>query len=79
MGNKPVVVGISGASGSMMASATIDCMLSNGIPVAATASSAARMVWKDEMDESFGESLERWDDSGIFSYYAVGDLAAPIS
>ena len=43
---------------------------------AATASSAARMVWKDEMDESFGESLERWDDSGIFSYYSVGDLAA---
>ena len=79
MGNKPVVVGISGASGSMMASATIDRILSNGIPVAATASSAARMVWKDEMKESFGESLERWDDSGIFSYYSVGDLAAPIS
>ena len=75
----PVVVGISGASGSLLASATIDQLLSNGLPVIATASSAARMVWEEEMEESFGVAIERWSDSGAFTYYAIGDLRAPIA
>lgn len=75
----PVVVGITGASGSVLARAAIDLLLSMELPVIATASSAARMVWREEMDESFGDALERWVDSGRFSYYAIGDLAAPIA
>ena len=43
------------------------------------ASSAARIVWKQEMDESFGEALERWTDSGIFSFHAASEIAAPIA
>ena len=78
-GVHPVVVGISGASGSAMAGATIDRLLAMKHPVIATASSAARMVWRQEMDESFGQSLERWVDSGCFTYCAIGDLAAPIA
>ena len=75
----PVVVGITGASGSVLAGTTIDQLLSMDIPVIATASSAARMVWQEEMDESFGAALERWGDSGHFTYYATGDLKAPIA
>ena len=75
----PVIVGISGASGSVMARATIDRLLAMERPVIATASSAARMVWREEMDESFGDSLERWVDGGDFTYYAIGDLSAPIA
>ena len=75
----PVVIGISGASGSVLASATIDRLLSKGLPVIATASSSARMVWEEEMDESFGAALERWSDSGAFTYHAIGDLRAPIA
>ncbi|MCX8213768.1 MAG: aromatic acid decarboxylase, partial [SAR202 cluster bacterium] len=56
----PVVVGISGASGSVMARGVIERLLEMGRPVIATASPAARMVWRDEMDESFGDALERW-------------------
>ena len=37
------------------------------------------MVWKQEMDESFGEALERWTDSGMFRHYAPSELAAPIA
>ena len=37
------------------------------------------MVWREEMDESFGAALERWADSGGFTHYASGDLAAPIA
>lgn len=75
----PVIVGISGASGSIIANGLIDKLLRMGAPVIATASSAARMVWQEEMDYSFGEAIERWQDTGDFTYYAPGDLRAPIA
>ena len=75
----PVVVGITGASGSVLARATIEQVLSMDVPLIATASPAARMVWQEEMDESFGVALERWSDSGDFTYYASGDLKASIA
>ena len=75
----PVVIGMTGASGAALAGSTIDLLLATERPVIATASSAARMVWREEMGESFGAALERWVDSGDFTYYAVGDLTAPIA
>ncbi len=75
----PVVVGITGASGAIMARSVIDRLLAMDITVMATASAAARMVWREEVDESFGDALERWADSGRFTYFAHGDLAAPIA
>ncbi len=77
--SRPVVVGITGASGSIIALHTIEALLDNGVPVVACASSAARIVWKQEMTESFGEALERWTGSGIFSYHAASEIAAPIA
>ena len=75
----PVVVGITGASGVMLAKTTVDLLLKKGHSVIATASSAARMVWREEMDESFGAAIERWKGEGDFSYEAVGNLSAQIS
>ena len=77
--NHPVVVGISGASGAVLARATIERLLSAERPVIATATAAARMVWRQESEESFGEALERWADWGTFTYCPVGDLTAPIA
>jgi 4-hydroxy-3-polyprenylbenzoate decarboxylase len=77
--SSPAVVGISGASGSIVARETIDKLIQMNIPVIATASSAARMVWREELDESFGDALERWVDTGQFTYYHNSDLAAPIA
>ena len=77
--DRHVVVGITGASGSIIALHTIDALLDNGVPVVACASSAARIVWKQEIAESFGEALERWTDSGIFSYHGASEIAAPIA
>ena len=75
----PIVVGMTGASGSVMAGTAIDRILQMDIPVIATASSAARQVWQEEMDESFGAALERWDESGNFTFFPSGDLRAPIA
>lgn len=77
--NNPVVVGISGASGAILARATIDRLLSDDRHVIATATAAARMVWRQESEESFGETLERWAGWGTFTYCPVGDLTAPIA
>ena len=75
----PVVIGITGASGAAVARATIDELLAMDVPVVATASPAGRMVWQEELDESFGAALERWAALGRFSYHAAGDLRAPIA
>lgn len=75
----PAVVGITGASGAVLAARTVDALLAAGVPVAASASSAARMVWRTEMGESFGAAIERWTDSGMFAHYGEGELAAPIA
>ena len=77
--SRPVVVGITGASGSIVASHTIDALLSECVPVIASATGTARMVWKQEMDESFGSALERWSDSGMFEYYGPHEMAAPVA
>ena len=75
----PVVVGISGASGSILAKRAIGTLLERDVPVIATCTSAARMVWQEEMDESFGSSLAQWQESPGFTYYPIGDLKAPIA
>ena len=75
----PAVVGITGASGAILAARTVEALLAAGVPVAASASAAARMVWRTEMGESFGAAIERWTDSGMFAHYGEGELAAPIA
>ena len=77
--DRPVVVGITGASGAVLAQHTIDALLQEGVPVIASASRAARMVWSQEMSESFGAAMERWHDSGAFTYHSPSELAAPIA
>ena len=79
MNGRPVVVGITGASGAVLAQHTIDALLQEGVPVIASASRAARMVWSQEMSESFGAAMERWDDSDAFAYHSPSELAAPIA
>lgn len=75
----PVVVGISGASGSILAQSAIEALLNREIPVIATCSAAARMVWQEEMEEPFGTTLARWQESANFNYCPIGDLKAPIA
>ena len=75
----PVIVGVTGASGSVLAKCTIDRFLECNIPVILTVSSAARIVWEKEMDSSFGEELEKWSSSKNFKFYQIGELAAPIA
>ena len=75
----PVIVGISGASGSILAKRTVEMLINKDIPVIMTCTAAARMVWQEEMDETFNAALARWSEFPDFKYYPIGDLKAPIA
>ena len=75
----PLVVGISGASGSILAKATVDELLRRDVPVALVCTNDARMVWQDEMDEPYKEVLARWREHPHFTDYVVGDMRASIA
>ena len=75
----PIIVGITGASGAVLAQHTVDKLLSREIPVILVCSPAGRMVWQEEMEESFGAALERWQESPHFTSYAIGEMKAPIA
>ena len=76
---RPIVVGISGASGSVLAKETVDALLRRRVPVLCTASNAARQVWSEEMDEPFRSVLGEWQEDPNFTYYGAGDMRAPIA
>ena len=78
-GPMPIVIGISGASGSIIAKATVDELLQRDIPVALVCTNDARLVWQDEMDGPYKDVLSRWREHPHFVDYSVGDTRAPIA
>jgi 4-hydroxy-3-polyprenylbenzoate decarboxylase len=76
---RPVVVGISGASGSVLAKEAVEALLDREVPVALVCSNDARLVWQEEMDEPFGEVLARWTEHPHFTHHSFGDMRAPIA
>ena len=75
----PVVVGSSGASGSMMALATVEELLRRETPTVLVCSNAGRLVWQEELDVSFTETLALWQEHPKFTFYPINDLRAPIA
>jgi len=75
----PVVVGITGASGSVLARATVDALLRRDIPTVALCSNAGRLVWQEEMDENFNETLIEWQEHPSFVHYPINELRAPVA
>ncbi len=76
---KPLIVAITGASGSALARLAIDRLLDIKVPVELVCSTAGRLVWAEEMDESFGSALERWQASPGFNHYGIGQINARIA
>ena len=75
----PVVVGITGASGAVMARATVDELLRRGIPTVALCSNPARMVCQEEMGENYTDTLVEWQEHPAFVHYPINDLRAPVA
>ena len=79
MTEPPVIVGITGASGSVLALRTVDELLRRDIPTALVCSNNARLVWRDELDTPFNDTLSEWREHPGFAWYPVNDMAAPIA
>ena len=75
----PVIVGITGASGAVMARGLVDELLRRDIPSAVVCSNAARLVWQEEIGHSFNETLVEWQEHPAFVHYQINDLRAPIA
>jgi 4-hydroxy-3-polyprenylbenzoate decarboxylase len=75
----PVVVGITGASGAVMARSMVDALLRRDIPTVALCSNAGRLVWQEEMGEHFNDTLIEWQEHPAFTHYPINDLRAPVA
>ena len=75
----PVVVGITGASGAVLALNTVDELLGRDIPTVIVCSNSARLVWQDELGTSFNETLIDWRENPNLTYYSASDMGAPIA
>jgi 4-hydroxy-3-polyprenylbenzoate decarboxylase len=74
-----VVVGITGASGAVMARSMVDALLRRDIPTVALCSNAGRLVWQEEMGEHFNDTLIEWQEHPAFTHYPINDLRAPVA
>ena len=75
----PVVVGITGASGAVMARSMVDALLRRDILTVALCSNAGRLVWQEEMGEHFNDTLIEWQEHPAFTHYQIKDLRAPVA
>ena len=75
----PVVVGITGASGAVMARSMVDTLLRRDIPTVALCSNAGRLVWQEEIGEHFNDTLIEWQEHPAFTHYPINDLRAPVA
>jgi len=62
----PVVVGVSGASGALLARAVLRRLLQRGEDVEVVLSRAAREVWQDELGESIEDGLRTLGAATVF-------------
>ena len=76
---RPVVVGITGASGSVLAHATVEELLRREVPTIVVCSNGGRLVWQEEMGASFKQTLAEWREHPRFTFYSINDLRASIA
>ncbi|MBU6151253.1 MAG: hypothetical protein KGR25_07360, partial [Chloroflexi bacterium] len=75
----PVIVGITGASGHLLARLIVDQLQDYGYPVILVATPAGQRVWREELDVDLAVSAAAWRDRGMVTTYPVGDIGAPIA
>lgn len=73
----PVLVGISGASGAMLARSVLRRLLSRGEAVECMPSRAAHEVWQDELGESLDTGMKALADIGRLTVYAPDRFNVP--
>jgi len=75
----PVIVGISGASGALLARHTIEVLGTLGVPVHLTYTAACRQVWPEEVLRSFAADLEEWTARYPLRAFKPDNFRAPMA
>lgn len=73
------IVGISGASGAVLARRTIQQLHQRGRRVVLVCSEAGQRVWEEELGVSLEDMVAQWAAEHGLKRYAIGDLGAPIA
>ena len=61
---RPVVVGITGASGHLLARRCVDRLLEYGYPILVVCTGPGARVWREELEEDFGAAVAGWKGRG---------------
>lgn len=75
----PVVVGISGSSGAVLAVRTVEVLGELGIPMHITYTRACRQVWPDEVGRLIADDLALWKRRYGARIFNPDDFRAPVS
>ena len=76
---RPIVVGITGASGHLLARLCIERLLEYGYPLHLVCTGPGRRVWHEELEEDLSLAIERWSNRGDFTQHNVNDVGASIA
>lgn len=75
MASPPIVVGVTGASGAVLAQRCIQALLDRGREVAVVCTAAGAVVWQQELDSTF----KHWVQKTPCKTFSITDIAAPIA
>lgn len=75
----PVIVGISGSSGALLAVRTVEVLGELGIPMHITYTRACRQVWPDELGRMIADDLAEWKRHYGARIFNPEDFRAPMS
>jgi len=75
----PVIVGITGSSGALLAVRTIEVLGELGVPMHVTYTRACRQVWPDELGRVIGDDLVAWKQRFGARIFHPDDFRAPMS
>ena len=76
---RPVVVGITGASGHLLARRCVDQLIEYGYPILVVCTGPGARVWREELEEDFAQAVAAWKRRGDVTQYNVNDIGAPIA
>ena len=76
---RPVVVGITGASGHLVARACVERLLDYGYPILLVCTAPGARVWREELETDLGAEVERWRGRGQVQHFPIGDIGAAVA
>lgn len=76
---RPVVLGITGASGHLLAHLCAERLLDYGYPLEVVCTPPGRRVWHEELERDVTEDIERWKARGVVVSHNINDVGASIA